>query len=476
MADKILDSTGLAHLVTKIKEGISEKSKVSVSETGTSTNKAKFITVDGTEYIMALAQHTLTGIGVVTLPKTEYTAGEKIDVTGIVVNALYADNDNVDITSECIYSPSVDTVIYEDTTEIIVSWINDGITYTTNIPITVTRVLSEITVTQVPNKVEYKVNEEALDLTGMIISAIYSSGKSEVVTNYTTDPVEGTIFTEIGNVTLTITYTENEITKTVTTSIMAKSSLALVDWATGTDEEIVAMVEAADNGDIDLSDYWAIGDERVVTLSAMSATYATETHAQQDVTFVLTSAGNKYLEKATASGRDTCSFTVSLKDCLNEVGWMQTTSSSSSVNTVWPTNCQRKSWCNNVFYYAIPSTLRPIFKRFKVVTASSYSQSSGVTSTYDYFTLPAYKEITGNQGYSIPKEYQALSQFTYYKNSSSNIQKKINGSVGEYFTRSVSANSTVYYVTIKDDGSTNTTEYAYYKYGNGYGIAPYGVI
>lgn len=50
MADKILDSTGLAHLVTKIKEGISEKSKVSVSETGTSTTSINYITVDGTEY------------------------------------------------------------------------------------------------------------------------------------------------------------------------------------------------------------------------------------------------------------------------------------------------------------------------------------------------------------------------------------------------------------------------------------------
>ena len=35
--------------------------------------------------------------------------------------------------------------------------------------------------------------------------------------------------------------------------------LNIVTWANGTDEEIVAMVEAADQGLINLSDYWAVG-------------------------------------------------------------------------------------------------------------------------------------------------------------------------------------------------------------------------
>lgn len=34
----------------------------------------------------------------------------------------------------------------------------------------------------------------------------------------------------------------------------------IVTWADGTDEEIVAMVEAADKGDINLADHWHVGD------------------------------------------------------------------------------------------------------------------------------------------------------------------------------------------------------------------------
>lgn len=50
------------------------------------------------------------------------------------------------------------------------------------------------------------------------------------------------------------------------TAVLAK----IVTWAGGTDEEIVLMVAAADAGYIDLTDYWAVGQERTVHLSAMS--------------------------------------------------------------------------------------------------------------------------------------------------------------------------------------------------------------
>ena len=36
----------------------------------------------------------------------------------------------------------------------------------------------------------------------------------------------------------------------------------IVTWAGGTDEEIVKMVQLADEGKINLADYWTVGDER----------------------------------------------------------------------------------------------------------------------------------------------------------------------------------------------------------------------
>ena len=67
----------------------------------------------------------------------------------------------------------------------------------------------------------------------------------------------------------------------------------IVTWADGTDAEIVAMVNAADDGMINLADYWSVGDERQVTLSAMEATGVGESHVEQTVTFVLMNAGGK---------------------------------------------------------------------------------------------------------------------------------------------------------------------------------------
>lgn len=66
----------------------------------------------------------------------------------------------------------------------------------------------------------------------------------------------------------------------------------IVTWADGTDEEIVAMVEAADKGEINLADHWKVGDERVVHLSAMAATEVEESHVAQDVVFVLMHMGD----------------------------------------------------------------------------------------------------------------------------------------------------------------------------------------
>lgn len=56
-------------------------------------------------------------------------------------------------------------------------------------------------------------------------------------------------------------------------------SLEIVSWADGTDEQIAAMVAAADAGEIVLSDYWSEGDTRTVQLSAMAADGVGESHA-----------------------------------------------------------------------------------------------------------------------------------------------------------------------------------------------------
>lgn len=187
------------------------------------------------------------------------------------------------------------------------------------------------------------------------------------------------------------------------------ANVDIVPWAYGTDDQIVAMVNAADNGLINLSDFWSVGDERKVTLSAMTATGVDESHAKQTVTFVLMNAGGKTLARATPSGRTKCSFIVGLKNGLAEEGYMN---SSNTVNGGW-NGCARRTWCNNVFRNAIPSTLRGIFKQHLNKTANG--NGSTISTSTDYFALPAEKEVFGRNSSANSTAEASLRQFEYYK-------------------------------------------------------------
>lgn len=407
-----------------------------------------------------------TGISITTAPnKTTYNAGETLDMTGVVVTATYSDNSTVDITSECTFTPSEGTAIYENIEQITVTWIwKNTITYTTTQAITVTRVLSSIAVTTNPTKTSYY-KGDTLNLAGMVVTATYNSGATEAVTGYTTSPANGSTLSSFGSVTVTISYTENGTTKTATFTVTV--SVKTVTWANGTDAEIVAMVEAADAGVISLSDYWAVGDERNVNLSAMSATGVGESHAAQTVTMVLMNAGGKALANETASGRKICSFIVGLKNCLAETGYMN----SSATNSGSWNSSARRAWCNSVFRDAIPSTLRSIFKQHKNLTIAVYNGSTNQETT-DYFALPCEKEIFGSVSYSNTAEASALSQFTYYKTTSNRVKKLGNSDSAYYWWgRSPNSSNSRSFCSVYSDGSASIN-----NANNTYGVAPFGCI
>ena len=230
------------------------------------------------------------------------------------------------------------------------------------------------------------------------------------------------------------------------------------------------MVEAADQGKINLSDYWAVGDTRTVQLSAMSATGVGESHAAQQVDLVLMHAGGYDLNAAVASGRTTCSFIVGQKDSLATAGYMN----SSNTNSGSWDGSARRAWCNSVYKNALPSTLLPIFKQFKTITAQTYNGSTNQESV-DYFALPAGKEVFNDgyiSGYSNETEANALFQFTYYATLSNRVKKL--GKTGDayhWWERSPYHNDSRLFCYVTSDGSGNG--------GNAsvaYGLAPFGCI
>ena len=268
-------------------------------------------------------------------------------------------------------------------------------------------------------------------------------------------------------ITVTSAATKNYMEAIATISVTAKF-LKIVTWASGTDDEIAKMVAAADAGKINLGDYWKVGDTRKVNLAAMSATGVGESHDAQQVEMVLMNKGGK-----TLSNGKTCSFIVGLKDCLKEVGYMN------SLNTnagSWR-DSKRRAWCNGTFRNAIPSTLRGVFKQHTNTTGDQANKST-LIDTIDYFALPAEKEIFGDgygyagEGYSVDAEANSskLTQFDWYKTRANRI-KKVNGSASIWWERSPYYNYSNYFCFVGSDGTANSYDASF-----SIGLAPFGCI
>ena len=250
--------------------------------------------------------------------------------------------------------------------------------------------------------------------------------------------------------------------------------IKMTSWATGTDEEIVKMVAMADAGIIKLSDYWAVGDTRGVSLSAMPATNVSESHAAQTVQLVLMDSTCKGF--TFTSGGGTPRFIVGMYDCLNETGYMN----SSKTNVGGWSSSARRAWCNNEFYNSIPSTLRSIFKQFTWEQGQGGKKSSGLLETNDYFALAPEKAIFGSsatsKAYSFSGEAALYDQWEWYQTSNNRI-KTINESADWWWGCSPCAYATA---TFFQQGLFCATSGAgaaiFASASSSLGLAPFGCI
>ena len=230
------------------------------------------------------------------------------------------------------------------------------------------------------------------------------------------------------------------------------------------------MVQAADEGKINLTDYWTVGDERTVQLSAMAATGVGESHAAQAVTLVLmdSTCTGFTLASATSGGKTKPSFIVGLKNSLAEAGYMNST----NINTNGWSGCARRTWCNDVFRAAIPSTLRGIFKQFKWKQGKGDESSSGLLETTDYFGLAPEKAVFGSATYSYSDEAALYAQWEWYQTASNRIKKLGDtGSASRWWECSPYSGYSSFFCRVISDGSA-ATNYAYFTYG----LAPFGCI
>ena len=192
-----------------------------------------------------------TGIYVTTAPnKTIYNAGETINLAGMVVKAKFSDNTEKDITSECTFLPATGATVYESTSKIDITWIweelGSPISYIAVQNITVKRVLTKIEFVSQPAKTVYT-KGDLLTLDGMSVKATYNSGATEDVTTLcTSSPAAGSAITSVGSKTVTVSYTENGTTKSISYAITVNAPVYGVSWD-GTSTTRFSRTDAAAN-------------------------------------------------------------------------------------------------------------------------------------------------------------------------------------------------------------------------------------
>ena len=224
-------------------------------------------------------------------------------------------------------------------------------------------------------------------------------------------------------------YTAASATASVETEEFTPGA-TLVPWSTGTNEEITAMINSYYNGEITLEDVksvWSIGDVRNVDISAMTATGVGESHRAQTVEFEILDFDHDTLTTPIDSITKAL-ITVDMKNCLRDANVTDTTGSSntehgymnsSNTNVGGWTSCARRTWCNNVFYNALPSYFKSLVKPVDKLTSAG-NQSSIINTDSDYCFLLSEIEIFGSVTYSKAGEG---SQYAWFANATANRYK-----------------------------------------------------
>ena len=167
---------------------------------------------------------TPVSLAVTTPPtKTVYEAGDSFDKTGMVITVTYDDASTREVTN---YNCSP-IVLSKDDTYITISYREMMTTVTTTQAVTVKNLLKKIQIITPPTETAYEIGD-TIDLTGMVVYAFYSDGTSHEISDYTYSPH---VISSASDTEVTITYTEDGITKTAIQDITVGNTPNLVSIA-----------------------------------------------------------------------------------------------------------------------------------------------------------------------------------------------------------------------------------------------------
>ena len=206
--EKALTDSGVT--VTEIDGSAIDLSKVTFGDDNTTTKNLK-VTYDGKETSFTIKViNKVTKINMHTTPKTNYNVNDTLDLTTdgttpgeILVTRQTGVAEVVKLTDSRVNVTGFDSSVEHTNLPLTVTFtengVNQKVTYNVNVKDTVTAVRLKV----IPNKTDYKYNEE-LDVTGGEIEITKGSGTTAI--NLDSSMVSGYDKTTLGEQTLTITY------------------------------------------------------------------------------------------------------------------------------------------------------------------------------------------------------------------------------------------------------------------------------
>ena len=176
-----------------------------------------------TEQEITVEEKELRSIEITSMPaKTTYIEGQNFDKTGMVVTAIYNNGSRKEITE---YTVTNGEELKAGQESVTISYEEKGIIKTAEQAIIVEeKELRSIEITSMPAKTTY-IEGENFDRTGMVVTAIYNNGSRKEITEYTVTNGENL---KAGQSSVTISYTEEGITKTAEQAITVTEKLKIV--------------------------------------------------------------------------------------------------------------------------------------------------------------------------------------------------------------------------------------------------------
>ena len=258
----------------------------------------------------------------------------------------------------------------------------------------------------------------------------------------------------------------------------------------GAYKQIEKMLDAHYKGKINISDYWAVGDSRKISIEAHSTiangSYITTTinkhyitaprieQPSQDIELMIIGFGHDELVTP-INGKSKSAITVQTKDCLSVVGAMNY--SDDVEYSLWEYSGMRL-YLSQPFKNALPSSITPLIKPV-VKTYNGTTYENGGTTTDEVFLL-GQLELCGKFASNTTNSNATTNgvegtQYLYYNSSSTTDSKKVkhlgygSSTTQSWWTRTgYMSNSHARYACVNIDGSISDTIYS----ATATGIAP----